>query len=187
MYIKTHFLDHLILLWSCSTRKLMFNECCWNYNIRFKLLLGYLSFPVVQDIVILFLCGFDNGLILHSNSVNPLNLDHVQTRKHLHGVDHVCYSLQTLTESVKFTKDVVLTELKLTLIWILSELFLGSLELPLVFLIKLNAFIQSLQQNWSVKKRDKFQLPACHNLQFLLSYSTISLLHNINKDQTYRL
>lgn len=105
---------------------------------------------MVKDVIILLLGGVNNRLVFHSNGVDPFNLDRVKARKHLHCVDHVCYLLQTLAERVKFTKDVVLTELKLPLIRILSELFLGSLELFLVLLIQLDALVQSLQEHWSV-------------------------------------
>lgn len=96
---------------------------------------------MVKNVVILLFGGIYNGLIFDSNGVNAFNLYSVKSRKHFHGVHHVCNSLQALTEGVKFSKDVVLTELKLTFIWILSKLFLGSLELLLVFFIQLDAFI----------------------------------------------
>lgn len=110
----------------------------------------YLCFPMVKDVIILLLGGVYNRLVLDSDGVNPFNLDRVKARKHLHRVHHVSYLLQTLAERVKFTKDVVLTELKLPLIRVLSELFLGSLELFLVLLVQLDALVQSLQEHWSV-------------------------------------
>lgn len=106
---------------------------------------------MVKDVIILLLGGVYNRLVLDSNGVNPFNLDRVKARKHLHRVHHVSYLLQTLAERVKFTKDVVLTELKLPLIRVLSELFLGSLELFLVLLVQLDALVQSLQEHWSVR------------------------------------
>lgn len=110
----------------------------------------YLCFPMIKDVIILLLGGVYNRLVLDSDGVNPFNLDRVKARKHLHRVHHVSYLLQTLAERVKFTKDVVLTELKLPLIRVLSELFLGSLELFLVLLVQLDALVQSLQEHWSV-------------------------------------
>lgn len=132
---------------------------------------------MVKDVIILLLGGVYNRLVLDSDGVNPFNLDRVKARKHLHRVHHVSYLLQTLAERVKFTKDVVLTELKLPLIRVLSELFLGSLELFLVLLVQLDALVQSLQEHWSViaTKYHIKQMQA----RFIYSYCICtSFIHN---------
>ena len=70
----------------------------------------YLSLPMVKDIVGLLLGVVNDCLVLDNDDIKPLDLHFTETWEVLNGVHHVSNPLEALTECVKLSKDVVLTE-----------------------------------------------------------------------------
>lgn len=65
---------------------------------------------MIKNVIVPFLGIVTDGLELDDNDFNSLNFHFTKTGEHFHCVDHVSDTLQTLAESVKLAKNVVLTE-----------------------------------------------------------------------------
>lgn len=96
---------------------------------------------MVKDVIIFFFGGVYNRFVFDSDGVNFFNFDRVKVRKYFYRVYYVSYFFQTFVERVKFIKDVVFIEFKLSFIRVFSEFFFGFLELFLVFFVQLDVFV----------------------------------------------
>lgn len=69
----------------------------------------HLSLSMIQNVIVFLLVRCHDSLETHKERIDSFDLNIPQTAETLHDVEHIHDAFQSLTEGIKFTKNVVLT------------------------------------------------------------------------------